>query len=344
MKRAMLSLVLVAAPAALAGLAQASGAVETDVACPAPCYVAPFFTGRGGLVAEAPPGAGRDPVTFALTCGRVVVTGSVTPDEGGIVRQAFTHNNGLACTADFGKIEISGVAAGGWYWINDDPNSALASLVPAEVLGFEQTRPTDPGGVTITSPEGGAASFIRHEPSGRVAILPHISPRPDPPPCAGERNLLNDCMIGASFAAFEIVLRRGDEILGDAIVRGGADGETYVVITASLGGHGYVPIDPSKPPFVDFFVGGPGSTREEPVAAPGVSHAFPSADIGIQPEAGASGRCAAESPVRDTPVTVVVRATPPPRDGGSGTLPSLPPHGIERTFTVSCPDPRGISR
>jgi len=335
----MLSLVLGAAPAALAGEALAPGTaetVETDVACPAPCYVAPFFSGRGGLVAKEMPGNRRRPLTFALICGEAVLTRTVTPDREGIVRQAFTRDNGLACAADHGRIEISGVRAGGWYWINDDPNSALASLLSSEVLGFEQVRPLNPGGVTIVSPEGGAASFIKHEPSGRVGIFPHIQARPDPPPCAGERNLLNDCMLGTSFAAFEIVLRHGDEVVGDAIVRGGADGATYVVLTASLGGHGYVPVDPSTPPFANFHVGAPGSTAEEPVAVPGVSHAFPSADIGIQVETGAYGRCAPENRLRNTPVRVLVRATP--REAGSGTHPNLPSRGIERTLTVSCPE------
>ena len=332
MKRAMLSLVLGAAPAALAGQPHAPGAVEADISCPAPCYVAPFFTGRGGFVAEATPEARWRPLTFALTCGKAVLTRTVTPDGEGIVRQAFTRDNGLACDAEYGRIEISGVAAGGWYWINDDPNSALASLLSSEVLGFEQVRPADPGGVTIVSPEGGAVSFIKHEPSGRVGLIPHIQPGPETPPCAGGRNLLNDCLIGSSFARFEIVLRHGNEILGDAIVRGGADGETYVVLTASLGGHGYLPVD--GPPYADFHVGAPGSTAEEPVDAPGVTHAFPSADIGIQTEA--SGRCGAENELRDNPVRVVVRATP--REAGLGTFPSLPSRGIERTLTVSCPE------
>lgn len=188
MKRAMLSLVLGAAPAALAGQVVTPGAVTRVRRRPARwmpwkswmpwrrtsparrrATSPPFFTGRGGLVARAAPGARRGPLTFALTCGDAVLTRTVTPDGEGIVRQAFTRDNGLACAADHGKVEISGIAAGGWYWINDDPTSALASLFSSEVLGFEQVKPVAPGGVTIVSPEGGAASFIKHEASGRVA-------------------------------------------------------------------------------------------------------------------------------------------------------------------------------
>ena len=107
-----------------------------------------------------------------------MTTGTVEPDQSRIVRQAFTRANGLACDAESGKVEISGLKAGGWYWINDDRNSAVFSLVNSNVLGegHMRVRPIAPGGVTITSLEGGDASFVKHEMSGRVGIIcPHLA-------------------------------------------------------------------------------------------------------------------------------------------------------------------------
>jgi hypothetical protein len=274
-------------------------------------------------------------VDFALTCGDTVTTGTVEPDEDRIVRQVFTRANGLACDAESGKIEISGLKAGGWYWINDDRNSAVSSLVNSNVLGEGHMRvqPLAPGGVTITSLEGGDASFVKHEMSGRVGIISHILPAPEVPLCDAEENLRNNCELRGSY---EIVLKSGDAVVGSDIVRGGDDGETYFIVTASLTGSGYIPIDPATPPVAAYRIAGPGSTEENPVGTPGVNQAFPSADIGIEAAAGSGERCGETSSLRDVPVTVVITATDP--EAGLGAVPPLPKEGIRRTVTVSCPE------
>ena len=334
MKHLVLALAVGSVPAVVLGQTRTADAGEVRVICSAPCYVAPFFKGRGGFVAEAVRTGPFGPVDFALTCGSRVTTGTVEADDDGIVRQVFSRANGLACDAETGKIEISGVKRGGWYWITDDVSSAVSPLFNSKVLdeGRMQVQPVAPGGVTITSVEGAAASFVKHEMSGRVGIIPHIVPVPEVPRCAVEDNLTNNCELRASY---RIVLKHGDEVFGEDIVRGGEDGATYFIVTASLAGSGYIPIDPAAPPVADYRIAGPGSTEEARVRTPGVSHAFPDAAIGIQHESGPGGRCAETNAQRDVPVTVVVTATNP--ETGAGTVPGLPEGGITRTFTVSCP-------
>ena len=148
MKRLIVALAVVPLASAVSGQTGTADAAEVRVTCSAPCYVAPIFTGRGGFVAETVRGGPFGPVDFALTCGDTVTTGTVEPDEDRIVRQVFTRANGLACDAESGKIEISGLKAGGWYWINDDRNSAVSSLVNSNVLGEGHMRvqPLAPGG------------------------------------------------------------------------------------------------------------------------------------------------------------------------------------------------------
>ncbi len=76
---------------------------------------------------------------------------------------------------------------GGWYWINDDLNSAVASLLPKTVVGNAQTAPIDPGGLTFD--KGDNATFVKHEGSGRVGILQHIMPTPPVAACGGKENV-----------------------------------------------------------------------------------------------------------------------------------------------------------
>ncbi len=181
---------------------------QVTVECPeATCQVAPYFAGSGGFVGEAVRTDDRattevneSEVNFVVVCGNVTTRGTATPDSGGIVRQALTEANGLACQAEGGgTIEIDGLKDGGWYWINDDTNSAVTALIRKDSLGHPRTMPTDPGGVVLKSVEGGAATFAKHEPSGRVGIIPHIVPRKPVPDCSGAvADRTADCVLGTS--------------------------------------------------------------------------------------------------------------------------------------------------
>ena len=182
---------------------------KVDVACPDDeCHVAPVFMGEGGFVGEV--ADGFDMVNFVVACGNVTSTGSAMGDAGGIVRQAFTEDNGLACGAGDGSIQIHGLMDGGWYWINDMDNSAVSPLIAKDALAGDEVMPVDPGGVSLSS--GAYGSLVKHAASGRVGILPHFVPSapvdiPTPEPATvcmpewdGEDEVFfaneEDCMLG----------------------------------------------------------------------------------------------------------------------------------------------------
>ena len=144
---------------------------KVDVACPDDeCHVAPVFMGEGGFVGEL--ADGFDMANFVVTCGNTTASGSAAGDGGGVVRQLFSMANGLACHAEGGSIQIHGLADGGWYWINDDMNSAVSPLIAKDALMGDEVMPTDPGGVTLTA--GDYGTYVKS--GDRVGILPHFVP------------------------------------------------------------------------------------------------------------------------------------------------------------------------
>ncbi|MXX76406.1 MAG: hypothetical protein F4210_03965 [Holophagales bacterium] len=173
MKRTLVALALCALPAAT---------FAQNVVCHACDHVAPYFRGEGGFIATVAEGA--DEVVFVASCGNVSITGEVATG-GGTVAQLFTWRNGLACDADDGSLEIAGVEDGGWYWITDDMNSAVGSLVSKDILDNETTDITSAGeAVSMTMGQG--AVFLKEARTGRVGILPNIlpeAPAPEPAKC-----------------------------------------------------------------------------------------------------------------------------------------------------------------
>ena len=144
---------------------------KVDVACPdEECHVAPVFMGEGGFVGEL--ADGFDMANFVVTCGNTTASGSAAGDGGGVVRQLFSMANGLACHAEGGSIQIHGLADGGWYWINDDMNSAVSPLIAKDALMGDEVMPTDPGGVTLMA--GDYGTYVKS--GDRVGILPHFVP------------------------------------------------------------------------------------------------------------------------------------------------------------------------
>ncbi|MCY3569309.1 MAG: hypothetical protein OXH38_11820 [Chloroflexi bacterium] len=147
---------------------------EISVVCPDDeCHVAPVFMGEGGFVGELADGFGQ--VNFVAECGNVIVEGNAMGDSAGLVRAAFTEDNGLACDMG-GSIQIHGLADGDWYWINDDMNSAVSPLIAKDALMGDEVMPTDPGGVDLSA--GDYGSLVKHAASGRIGILPHFVPSP----------------------------------------------------------------------------------------------------------------------------------------------------------------------
>ncbi len=320
------------------------------VVCPqAECYAGPYFGGTGGFVAMASTmddedtddmNEAMDSVAVAVSCGRVVKTMEFTPDEDGIVRQAFTEMNGLACADGGGSFIIHGVEAGGWYWINDTMSSAVSSLVPLDVYGNPPTMPVDPGGVTITpaaafsaSEANGmaveymaAASYVSHEMSGRVGIIPHIMPTAPVRSCGGTAGIDNQCHLNA---AYYILLREGDEeVLGDTFERP-ATGDT--TLTVRLGGTGFINF-PVAEPDIDIAFFGPDGTEANDQSEYGVVFSVDNT-ITVDAQEGAGERCDQSNPDRDTPLRFKLVGGPShnaiPAIGGDG--------GPERILSVTCP-------
>ena len=166
MKHIALALMLCAIPAT---------AFAQSVSCNGCDHVAPYFKGNGGFIGTVADGG--DKVTFVVFCGSVSTTGEAQVN-GRTATQLFNQRNGLACDREGGSLEIAGLEDGGWYWITDDMNSAVGSLVRIDVLDNMPTHPTDPGSDDITLTPGKGAVFVKQASTGRVGILPTILPAP----------------------------------------------------------------------------------------------------------------------------------------------------------------------
>ena len=193
---------------------------KVDVACPDDeCHVAPVFMGEGGFVGEL--ADGFDMANFVVSCGNTTASGSAAGGADGVVRELFSMANGLACHEEGGSFQIHGLADGGWYWINDDMNSAVSPLIAKDALMGDEVMPTDPGGVTLMASDYG--TYVKS--GSRVGILPHFVPTApaDPPPPVVEPEAATVCMphwTGRAWAAND-----KDCMLGD--------GGTTIMMTAA---------------------------------------------------------------------------------------------------------------
>ncbi len=152
------------------------------------CHVVPIAGGSGGLVGRAKPGV--DKVDAFLVCrgadGTKVVQRELVPESGGLVSALFGFDDGsnetLVCGADEdAELELRGLTDGGWYWLHDELNTAVAPMMAKDVLGNRKITPVNPGSpdIVIQPNKAGTASFLTDRTSGRVGILPHVLPVPD---------------------------------------------------------------------------------------------------------------------------------------------------------------------
>ena len=153
-----------------------------------PCHAAPLLRGSGGFVGRARYDV--ELVEAVLTCRgtstKKVVTRELAPGRGGLVSVLFGFDDGtaeaLVCEPDEdATLEIRGLTDGGWYWINDEFNSAVAPLLAKDVLGNRKVRPVNPGSrdILIEANRSGTASFVKQFSTGRVGVLPHVLPYPE---------------------------------------------------------------------------------------------------------------------------------------------------------------------
>ena len=316
-----------------------------NIVCPADsCHFAPYFRGEGGFVGERSPTHVDDrgeplPIRFVLDCGDVTVSGEVEPDAEGIIRQLLTAQRGLACWGDGGTFELRGLRDGGWYWIRDRRNSAVSSLFRLGARDSPETTPFDPGGVTMTTTRRGAATYVKHEPTGRVGILSNILPVATTPDCSGEAPNGEACLLGLP-EDWSLVPTTGDNdapVGSEAIERG-----ANVSVKVSLVGRNFVRTG-TVATDISLSSGMRGETILSAPAEVTVSGTPPDPVEGGELAwtilvADDPDRCDATHPDRLLEETVVITAS----DALAGAIPAFAAgEGPLASFRIVCPDSAG---
>lgn len=300
------------------------------------CQVAPYFAGEGGFVGESAGIGGESEVRFIVVCGNATLTSTAEPDSNGIVRQALNNANALNCReGTSGRIEVDNLKPGGWYWINDDQNSAVSALIPKSAIGNDQIEVTDPGGVVLSRDEGGAATWVKHEPTGRVGIIPNIVPTRPIPGCSGTvaEDTASDCHLGSpegwrlTASPSSVTRPLGGNPHPEVTVT--LYGENFIT-TGQVGGEAEVEHAMS--------VEGVLFNQTSGVAPPEGQRGVLTWEVTIAPD---DGRClpANNDPDRDNPQTVTFVLA-----RMEGAIPDPPDGSVETTFTVTCPDDSAANR
>ena len=197
----MCALILCAIPAVAFG---------QTVTCDDCTHDVSVYMGSGGLVAETD----ADEVVFVATCGGVTTSGKWMPNDDGIVAKLFDDDNGLSCHSadERNRLQLGPVMDGGWFYINDEMNSAVGNLVNHDILENEMTDIADAGD-SVTSMMGKGAVYLKHT-SGRVGILPTILPEmpmPDTPMCgaylAADKKSVKQTAMGCELGDGSTVVR-----------------------------------------------------------------------------------------------------------------------------------------
>ncbi len=181
-------------PLVVAGAAAVHGQAVTVDCETVACHVVPIASGTGGFVGRAR--SGVDKVDVFMICRgaatRKVVQRELAPGADGLVSTLFGADSGahdaLACAAnEDATIELRGLTDGGWYWLHDDVNTAIAPLMSKDVMGNRKIMPVNPGSpdILVEANRAGTASLLKQISTGRVGILPHVLPVPeeDVEPC-----------------------------------------------------------------------------------------------------------------------------------------------------------------
>ena len=360
----MLALLLGAVTTMAFGQVGVSDAAKISVACPDDeCHVTQMFMGQGGFIGEV--ASGFSDVSFVVSCGTLSTSGTVSPDKG-TVAQLLTDDNGLSCHAEGGgTVEVHGVQDGAWYWITDDMNTAVATLLPKDALDNPQATVADPGSADISVTAGPTASFVKQLSTGRVGIISHILPDPPAPTpeiCGGRRSsrgvvseVTTNCMMGDG--GTHIVLTgpttggisggQAPVVVGDSVHRNAstAAGGDYDITAALWGnGTGHVStagtplhgwnIHSSATPLAAAYAAGVGN------AVPGTANDLAEANVAItaagvitiSPSANYCG------PGKNEVAMITIQATP----GANAVLPAIAVDSTtgvaaSRTLRVFCP-------
>ena len=312
---ACLKQVLVIAPAlALMPLPAAAQAPLLNLTCTPEeeCHVAPYFHGGGGFVGQAL--AGSTSGRVVVVCGGMSSEFSYTPGTNGRVAEAITPD---ACPAgDNGVLLIRGLEDGGWYYMNDTTSSAVAPLVPLTVLSdpARSRAPYDPGGLTVaTAPSisingqtlSDIGTFLKHDPTGRVGLFPHVAATRRSPTC--EHALTdgsvpkNECYLNAVYTAQISVDDGGMTSVyenGDTITRKGPGGSDLTLVPG-IDAAGNVQTDV----MFDEYAGGAPTVTGDNVHQIGAA-AGAMSTVDIEPADASGERCEASNPDRGTALPV----------------------------------------
>lgn len=327
MKKTVLVAVLAAAvPAALPA--------QPD--CPAErCQIAPYFAGEGGFVGTSAGLEGESEVQFWVVCGNVTVSAAATPDADGIVRQALNAGNGFGCRAGAqGRVEVDNLRPGGWYWINDDRNSAVSAFIPKDAAGNEKIEVTDPGGVVLSREADGAATYVKHPGSGRVGIVPNVVPARPIKDCSGALGsaAAGDCHLGLP-TDWRLVPSPA------AVTRPtGNSPNKEVVVT--LHGERFITTDTIAASTEVQHHSDVQSITSSDTARPTIG-SEPGVLVWTVSVGADDNRClpANNHPDRLNPQTITFLL-----DVLDGVIPDIPSDGVQTTFTVNCPAEASASR
>ena len=167
----MCALILCAIPAVAFG--------QVTIDCTTCSHDVSVYMGSGAVLAETD----ADKVSFVATCDGVTNSGELTPNDGMVVLE-FNDASGLSCHSDKkgNRLQLGPVKDGGWFYINDEMNSAVGHLVAQNLFDADhkpvntEVMPTDAGdSLTVTEHRG--AVYLKHT-NGRVGILPTLLPEP----------------------------------------------------------------------------------------------------------------------------------------------------------------------
>lgn len=334
---------------------QGGARVGAQFDCPADeCHIAPV-AGSGGFVGGV---ANSDlKISYAVTCGASTIATAATVDDRGGVAVLFSEDNGFACP-EGGRVEIRGLADGGWYWLVDFGRAAAAPLIAKDTIGTYAVKPWDPDSLDIDMipVKHGYATLARDAVSGSMSLLPHVLPAPrtpPPPPCGPVREdgewvqNSTDCVLGGGGTA--IAIRYGNVYVrpGTRSVTVHRPGFGNLSVILSLWGDGSGHISTATP-VVPLF----GHYLPEAAALPASSWSVET--VGAAPGAVTgvtlSGRtltispddryCEPRStPVVNIPITVEVSASATP-----SAVPVAPPIRVDdasvaatRRLVIACP-------
>lgn len=179
---AVTALTVACAVALLGGPAPAQTVTPTAECPEEECHVVPLVRSGGGFVARALNASGVEATLVCIgTDTSKYVNHDLTPNPEGLVSLLFGTGDWFCEEGTDSRLEVRGLDEGGWYWINDDAGSAVSPMLAKDVLGNRKVQPVNPGpGFLFETNATGTASYVRHLRSGRVGILPHVVPEPEP--------------------------------------------------------------------------------------------------------------------------------------------------------------------